>query len=210
MDKGAATARGGTGVRAVTEPASRRAPRSDALRNRARLVEAATAAFAERGEATSLDDVAQRAGVGIGTLYRHFPTREALVEAIYRSAVESLCDAADELLETLPPDQALAEWMERFVGYVATKRGMLTALRALLDTDATLFEASRASLESAAARMLDAAVVSGSIRSDVAAGDLLRAMGGICMAADASHRSDQSRPLVALLLDGLRFGAADT
>jgi AcrR family transcriptional regulator len=95
-------------VRAVTEPASRRAPRSDALRNRARLVEAATAAFAESGEATSLDDIAQRAGVGIGTLYRHFPTREALVEATYRSAVESLCDAADELLETLPPDQALA------------------------------------------------------------------------------------------------------
>lgn len=209
MGEGAATTRGGTEVRAVTEPAPRRAPRSDALRNRARLVEAAAVAFAERGEATSLDDVAQRAGVGIGTLYRHFPTREALVEATYRSAVESLCDAADELLETLPPDQALAEWMERFVGYVATKRGMLTALRALLDTDVTLFEASRACLESAAARMLDAAVASGSIRGDVAAGDLLRAMGGICMAADASHRSDQSRPLVALLLDGLRFGAAD-
>lgn len=198
------------GAGAQTAPVSGpvRAPRSDAVRNRARLVEAATAAFAERGEATSLEDVAQRAGVGIGTLYRHFPTRDALVEAIYRSAVESLCEAADELLATLPPDQALAEWMERFVAYVATKRGMLTALRALLDANATLFDDTRARLQSTAARMLEAGAESGSIRNDVDAGDLLRAMGGICMAADASHRTEQSRPLVALLLDALRFGAA--
>jgi hypothetical protein len=98
--------------------------------------------------------------------------------------------------------------MERFVAYVATKRGMLTALRSLLDANATLFDDTRACLQSTAARMLEAAAESGSIRDDVDAGDLLRAMGGICMAADASHRTDQSRPLVALLLDGLRFGAA--
>lgn len=209
MGKGPGVPGDDAGVRAAPTHGSGRAPRSDAVRNRARLVEAAAMAFAERGEATSLEEVAQRAGVGIGTLYRHFSTREALVEAIYRSAVESLCDAADELLATLPPDQALAEWMDRFVAYVATKRGMLTALRALLDVDATLFEVSRARLESAAARMLASAAASGSIRGDVDAGDLLRAMGGICMAADASHRTDQSRPLVGLLLDGLRFGAVE-
>ena len=188
-------------------PSAGRPARADAVRNRARLIEAAAAAFAERGEATSLEDVAQRAGVGIGTLYRHFPTRDALVEAVYRSGVESLCEAADQLLAELPPDRALAEWMDRFVSYVATKRGMLTALRALLDADATLFDDCRACLEATAARMLGAAAESGFVRRDVDAGDLLRAMGGICMATDASHRTDQLRPLVGLLLDGLRFGA---
>lgn len=200
------TAGGEAGKR--SRSAAGRSPRADALRNRARLIEAATAAFAEHGEATSLEDVAQRAGVGIGTLYRHFPTRDALVEAVYRTTVESLCDAADELLATEAPDVALAEWMQRFVTYVATKRGMTTALRALLDADATLFDDCRERLRASATRLLEAAARAGHIRDDVDAGDLLRAMGGICLAADASREAEQSRPLVALLLDGLRFGAA--
>lgn len=192
----------------AARPAAGRPARADALRNRARLIEAAAAAFAEHGEATSLEEVAQRAGVGIGTLYRHFPTRDALVEAVYRSGVESLCEAADQLLEREPPDVALAEWMQRFVAYVATKRGMATALRAMLDADATLFDDCRDRLRCSVTRMLEAAARAGHIRDDVAADDLLRAMGGICLAADASRRGEQSRPLVDLLLDGLRYGAA--
>lgn len=187
---------------------STRPPRADALRNRTRLIEAAAAAFAEHGETTSLEEVAQRAGVGIGTLYRHFPTRDALVEAVYRSAVETLCDAADQLLATESPEVALAQWMERFVGYIATKRGMTTALKALLDADAALFDDCRERLRASAGQLLEAAARVGHIRGDVDAGDLLRAMGGICLAADASRQAEQSQPLVALLLDGLRYGAA--
>lgn len=190
-----------------TRPGGARPPRADALRNRARLIEAATAAFADHGEATSLEEVAQRAGVGIGTLYRHFPTRDALVEAVYRSAVETLCNAADELRATETPEVALAGWMARFVDYVAAKRGMTTALRALLDADATLFDDCRDQLRRSAAALLEEAARAGHIRGDVDAGDLLRAMGGICLAADASHQAEQSQPLVALLLDGLRYGA---
>lgn len=189
-------------------PPAGRPARADALRNRARLIEAGTAAFAEQGEATSLEEVAQRAGVGIGTLYRHFPTRDALVEAVYRSGVESLCEAADELLASEPPDVALAGWMQRFVTYVATKRGMATALRAMLDADATLFDDCRERMRHSMSRLLLAAAEGGHIRGDVPADDLLRAMGGICLAADASGRPAQSQPLVDLLLDGLRYGAA--
>lgn len=190
--------------------ASGRAPRADALRNRARLIEAAAAAFAEQGDAASLEDVARRAGVGIGTLYRHFPTRDALIEAVYRNEVEVLCASADQLLATRPPDEALAEWMQRFVGYVAAKRGMASALKAMLGADATLFDDCRARLNAAAERLLRRAAEAGLVRGDVEAADLLRAMGGICLAADPASQTDQSRPLVALLLDGLRFGAGAT
>lgn len=208
----AVSALGGRAVAAVSgrktsEQGRARPARADAVRNRARIIEAATAAFTEHGEATSLEDVARRAGVGIGTLYRHFPTRDALVEAVYRSFVESLCEAADELAATMAPDAALAAWMQRFVGYVATKRGMATALKSMLDADATLFDDCREHLREAANRLLAGAAAAGHIRGDVDAGDLLRAMGGICLAADPSSRGDQSRPLVGLLLDGLRFGA---
>src|SRR5450755_2869394 len=100
-----------------------RALRADAQRNRDAILEAAAAAFAEHGTAASLEDVARRAGVGIGTLYRHFPSRDALVEAAYRRGVETMCDEADRLCDTEPPAQALQMWMSTFVGYVATKRG---------------------------------------------------------------------------------------
>lgn len=184
-----------------------RAPRADAVRNRSRLVDAAAEAFAEHGVDASLEDVARRAGVGIGTLYRHFPTRDALVEAVYRREVETLCAAADALLETMPPDQALAEWMQRFVGYVATKRGMASALKSIMAAGSTVFEESREQMNDAAGRLLAAAALAGGVRSDVDARDLLRAMGGICLATDQAGWTDQSRRIVALLLDGLRYGA---
>jgi AcrR family transcriptional regulator len=106
-----------------------RAQRCDAARNRDRLLEAASDAFAERGVDASLEDIAKRAGVGIGTLYRHFPTRDALVEGVYRHNVELLCAGADELRATEAPDEALAQWMQRFVAYVASKKGLATYLK---------------------------------------------------------------------------------
>jgi AcrR family transcriptional regulator len=186
-----------------------RAPRVDAQRNRVRLMEAATAAFSERGEATVLEDVARRAGVGIGTLYRHFPTRDALVEAVYRHEVETLCAAADEFLATLPPDEALAAWMQRFVSHVAAKRGMSSALKAMVGTDATLFDDTRNQMYAAAKRLLDAGAAAEVIRDDIDPVDLVRAMSGMCLATatDQANWTAQARPIVGLLLDGLRYGA---
>jgi AcrR family transcriptional regulator len=129
--------------------------RADAQRNRDALLEAASAAFAENGVDTSLEDVAKRAGVGIGTLYRHFPTRDALIEAAYRRGVEQLCDAADELRATHPGDEALELWMQRFVGYVATKRGLAGALKLGDGDHAELFAYVRARIGDRAAFALD-------------------------------------------------------
>src|SRR5436309_2444949 len=114
--------------------------RADAQRNREKLLSAATVAFAEEGESVALETIATRAGVGIGTLYRHFPSREALVCAAYRSEVDALCAAAAELLEALPADQALRAWTERFADYIATKRSMGEALRSAAGSDSPLFE----------------------------------------------------------------------
>ncbi|MCU1490660.1 MAG: TetR/AcrR family transcriptional regulator [Acidimicrobiaceae bacterium] len=181
--------------------------RADAQRNRARLISTATKVFAAEGTDVALEEIARQAGVGIGTLYRHFPTREALIEAVYRNEVEVLRDSADTLLAQLPPEEALAEWMQRFVAYVATKRGLVAALKGMLDVDASLFDDSRKQLIEAAGRLLDAGAKTGVVRGDVDAADLVRAMGGICMAADQGRSVDQSRSIVGLLLDGLRFGA---
>jgi AcrR family transcriptional regulator len=126
-------------------------------------VQAAAQAFAEHGVEASLEDVARRADVGIGTLYRHFPTRDSLVLAAYRHEVDVLCESADELLASLPPDEALAAWMQRFVGYVATKRGMASALKTMMGTDAALFDDCRRQMNDAATRLLDAASATGGI-----------------------------------------------
>jgi AcrR family transcriptional regulator len=184
-----------------------RRPRADALRNRDLLITAAAAAFAARGADVSLEDVARGAGVGIGTLYRHFPTRDALVEAVYRHEIDVLCERADQLLETMPPDQALAEWMQLFVRHVATKRGMLSVLKPLLSTNPNFSDQTRGRATEAASKLLDAGVAAGTVRADVDGGDLLRAVGGICMTTD-QERSEASERLVGLLFDGLRHGAA--
>jgi AcrR family transcriptional regulator len=184
-----------------------RSMRADASRNRVRLLEAAAEAFAAKGSDVPLEDVALAAGVGIGTLYRHFPTREALIEAVYRHEVDLLSARADELLATLPPDQALAAWLQLFVRHVATKRGMLAALKSIIGSDKTFFEQSRAQAVAAATKILDAGVAAGTIRSDIDGSDLLRAVGGICMSTD-QERSEASERLLGLLFDGLRHGAA--
>src|ERR1700754_1009587 len=119
------------GDRAMTATPPR-ATRTDALRNRDRVLSAAVRAFSEHGPDASVNLIAKEAGVGIGTLYRHFPTREALIEAAYRNELAAVCDAVPELLVALPPAEATRAWMDRFTDYLATKRGMATALRAVI------------------------------------------------------------------------------
>jgi AcrR family transcriptional regulator len=180
--------------------------RADAARNRHLLIDAAAAAFSARGADVPLEDIAHDAGVGIGTLYRHFPTRDLLVQAVYQHEVDTLCENADRLLETLPPDQALAEWLQLFVRHVATKRGMLSVLKPMLSTNAGFSERTRGRATAAASKLLDAGVAAGTVRSDIKGDDLLRAVGGICMSTD-QERSETSERLVGLLFDGLRHGA---
>ncbi|HET9050884.1 MAG TPA: helix-turn-helix domain-containing protein, partial [Candidatus Dormibacteraeota bacterium] len=172
---------------AVTEASAttpHRSPRSDAVRNRERLLDAAMAAFAARGVEVPLEEIARSAGVGIGTLYRHFPTRDALIEAAYRHEVGVLAQAATDLLAAMPADEALGRWMQLFVGHVALKRGMASALRSMIGPENRLFEDSRALILAAASDLLAAAVASGTVRSDVQARDLVQAIGGVCMSVD--------------------------
>jgi AcrR family transcriptional regulator len=181
--------------------------RADAQRNREKLLTTAVAAFAERGTEASLEDIARQAGVGIGTLYRHFPTRDALMEAVYRHQVELLCDAADTLLATEDPDAALDAWMSRFVDHVATKRGMAMALKAVIGKDSELFAYCHGRIRNSVEMLLASAVEAGAIRSDVEAADLLKALSGICLVSDQPGWQDQARRLVSLLHDGLRYRA---
>jgi AcrR family transcriptional regulator len=187
-----------------------RPQRADARRNRDKLMVAASEAFAEHGIDTSLEDIARKAGVGIGTLYRHFPSRDALMEAVYRHQVEALCRQADELLATSTPVDALAVWMQQFVGYVATKRGMATALKAVVGKDSELFAYTHGLIHVCIDNLLARAAESGAIRSDVEGGDLMRALSGICLVSDQEGWQEQARRLVALLLDGLRYQPAAT
>jgi AcrR family transcriptional regulator len=182
--------------------------RADVRRNREALLASAVAAFTARGADASLEEVARGAGVGIGTLYRHFPTREALVEAVYRREVAMLTGGVDDLLARLPADKALAEWMRRFVAQVAAKRGMSTALKTALGPDSTVFATARTEILATAARLLDAAAADGLIRADVPPEDLLRGLSGFCTVSDTPGWEDQAQRLVALLVDGLRYRAA--
>jgi AcrR family transcriptional regulator len=184
-----------------------RAPRKDAARNREALLAAAGEVYSERGVEASLEEIARRAGVGIGTLYRHFPNRDALNEAVYRREVESLCDGAEQLLADHEPVDALSAWMRQFAGYVARKRGMAMALKSALGPDNELFSYSHRRIRESLGLLVDAAVKVGQIRSDVDTEDLLRAMSGICMAVDTPGWAERTHRLVDLLVDGLRYGA---
>ncbi|HET7901720.1 MAG TPA: TetR/AcrR family transcriptional regulator [Candidatus Nanopelagicales bacterium] len=178
--------------------------RKDAQRNRDLLLDAAAKLFAEHGVDYPLEDVARDAGVGIGTLYRHFPTRNALVEAVYRREVAALCESVDGLLATLEPVDALDAWMHNFVVYVATKRGLSATLREMMDAEPDLFTETRANIRTAAGRVLDAAVESGGVRPVLDADDLVRAMSSICMSADDPEHPERASKLVGVLLDGMR------
>ena len=188
------------------DPTSAKPLRVDARRNRERLLEAALALFVEAGPDVALEAVARRAGVGIGTLYRHFPTREALVEAAYRSEVAHLHEAAEELLRERPPDAALAAFMDRFVEYAATKRGMKPMLMAVAESGSDVFAEAGEQIRSAVAMLVEAGVAAGTIRADVDAEDVLRAL-GIAFSLPAGQE-EQARRVLAIVMDGLRHGAA--
>lgn len=178
--------------------------RKDAARNRDLLLDAAQKLFTAHGVDYPLEDVAREAGVGIGTLYRHFPTRGALIEAVYRREVAALCDSVDGLLAARPPIDALDAWMHNFVSYVATKRGLSAALQDMMKAEPDLFTETRQNIRGAATRVLDAAVADGAIRPVLDADDLTRAMGSICMSADDPEHPDRAVRLVSVLLDGMR------
>jgi len=180
--------------------------RSDAKRNREILIDTASKVFAERGVDTSLEDIARQAGVGIGTLYRHFPTRHDLIEAVYRQEVEVLCSGIDELLATQPADRALAEWMERFIRHVAVKRGLVGAMKSVVSADSEIFAYTHKLVVDTVTTLVDAAVAAGTIKPDTDPMDLLRGLGGFCQANEQPDWQDRAIRLVALLMDGLRYG----
>jgi AcrR family transcriptional regulator len=190
----------------MTAPTHDKPLRADARRNRDKLLAAAVELFAERGTEGSLEEVAKRAGVGIGTLYRHFPTRDALVEAAYRNEVAQLRAAADELLAEFPADRALEAWMRRFVDYGAAKRGMRDALQSMAGgTGSDLFAQTRGQVTEAVAVLLAAGVEAGALRGDVAAEDVLRAMGAIWLVPDSEDWAEEALRVLRLVMDGLRY-----
>ena len=186
-----------------SQPAHRKL-RMDAQRNRERILEVAKEAFARSGASTSLDDIAKQAGVGAGTLYRHFPTREALLEAVYRTEVEKLAAAERKLAQDLSPVEALRAWMLLFVDYFATKKIIAPALNTLVGGPSKVYEASAAQITGAIRALVERAVESGHIRSDLDPLDLLRALIGVSNVACGPDWQQSARRLVDILITGSR------
>jgi AcrR family transcriptional regulator len=181
-----------------------RKPRADAQRNRERILEIAKEAFTRSGVNISLDDVATQAGVGPGTLYRHFPTREALLEGVYRTEVEKLAAAEREFSKTMPAIEALRAWMLLFVDYIATKQIIAPALNALVGENCKVFEASGAQIIGAINSLVKRAIESGDMRPDLDPLDLLRALVGVSNVASAPDWPQSARRLVEILILGSR------
>jgi AcrR family transcriptional regulator len=178
--------------------------RADARRNRGLLLAAALEAFTERGaDDASLEEIARRAGVGIGTLYRHFPGRAALLEAVYTDQVAALCQRAGELAASEPPGAALAAWMREMVEFGATKQNLTSALAADYDKDAPVFSACRDDLLAAATGLLTRAQQAGAVRPDVQPLDLLRLSHGVAAATARADDAEQAERLVSLMLNGM-------
>lgn len=184
-------------------PNSRR-PRADAERNRQRLLAAAKAAFAEKGAGASLEEIARSAGVGIGTLYRHFPTRDALIEQVYRNALEELIEEAAELARTQTPVEALRLWMRLCVDYLATKQIMAEALNALPGGTTELYATSGAQLKVAITDLAGRAVASGAIRLDIEPLDLLRAVVGVARPGAGPEGRESAKRLIDMMIAGAR------
>ena len=176
--------------------------RADARRNQERLIAAARDAFTEHGERASLDDIVKRAGVGPGTLYRHFPNREALLGAVYRDGVEGLAAQAKELSETLPPMQALTEFLRLQVAYGKSKHGLGVAVKATLDSDSEVLTWCRDTLRAAIRSLLEAAQKDGEVREGVEPAILLRLTHGVAMASE--NAPEESDRLLEIVIDGLR------
>ena len=176
--------------------------RADALRNYEKLIGAAREAFAERGASSSLEDIARRAQVGIGTLYRHFPNRQTLLEAVYVDEVQALCRSATDLAE-LPPWEALAAWLRRLVGYLATKQALAEELFSYVDRDAALFQSCRAGLFAAGEPLLERAQQAHKVRADTNLMEIIQMLGGIAKIQGLDR--EQVDHILDIALDGLRY-----
>ncbi|TNC18703.1 TetR/AcrR family transcriptional regulator [Amycolatopsis alkalitolerans] len=176
--------------------------RADARRNYERIINVAREAFTEHGPEAPLDDIARRACVGPGTLYRHFPNREALIEAVYRADIEKLAQRATELAEARSPGDALAEWVREQVGFVVQNHGLAATLKAAIDRDSETFALCKVMLNDAAAKIVKAAQEAGVLREDVQPRDIMLMAHGV---GAASQNSPDAAPrMVAVMLDGLR------
>jgi AcrR family transcriptional regulator len=185
----------------VTTPLAPRPKRADARRNYDKLVKAAREEFAEQGTSATLEEVARRAGVGIGTLYRHFPTRQDLLEAVYLEGVEGICRAAEDHLDE-PPWEALRNWLHEFVGFAATKRALAEDLLAYIDRDAEVFTACGGAIFAAGEPLLKRAQEAGVVRADADIADVTKMVSGI--AAIRTADAEQIDRILGVALDGLR------
>ena len=178
--------------------------RADATRNRSQLLQVATRVFASAGTAPSMRAIARESGVGIATLYRHFPTRESLVDAVYRDQVARLTDSARELLAQLPPPAALRRWMELFGDWIATKNGMLGTLHAMIESGEIAHAQTQAGLLAAIDDILNAGRMTGELRADVTAEDIAASLIGIFTVARPPEHDARASRLLNILMDGLR------
>jgi AcrR family transcriptional regulator len=176
--------------------------RADARQNHARLITAATAAFAEKGADAPLEDIARRAGLGIGTLYRHFPTRLDLQAAVFRSQVSTVCGEGDALLETLPPEQAFSGWVRSLAGYLVTKRGLSHALIEAVGVESELISSCWMAMRQTTERLLGNAQRADAIRPDVDAMDVMRLVHGVTVSTEKTP--ERAEMLMTVMLDGLR------
>lgn len=193
------------GASAYKGPAiTNRKPRTDAIRNRERVLEAAKAVFSQGGPEASLEAVARHAGVGIGTLYRHFPTREALYEAVYRREVDQLVELARQLETQATPVEALRRWMQAGVEFMATKKGMAAALALAAHSSSDLVAYSIDQLTKALGGLVQRAIAAGMLRADIDPEDLLRALVGMCYAQDRPGWQAKVLHLVDIFIEGLR------
>lgn len=189
--------------------ASRR-PRSDSLRNRDRLIAAARDVFAEGGAGASLEAVARRAEVGIGTLYRHFPSRDALFQSVYRQEIDDLVALAEQSSADPDPAGAMRRWLHANIRVVATKKGMLAALTPSPDSSRALYADTRTRVVAAATALLGRAQASGAMREDINGAELLQALYGICYAYDGPHWQANVTRLVDVFIDGLTLRRGPT
>ena len=190
----------------MTSPPQKR-PRADSQRNRERILEVAREAFTRSGADISLDDVAKKAGVGPGTLYRHFPTRDALLEAVYRNEVEKLAEAERKFSAALPPIEALRAWMMLFVDYIAAKQIIAPALNTMIGGPAKVYQATGDQIKGAIDALVRRAIANGDIRPDLDPLDLLRALVGVSNVASTPDWPQSARRLVEILIAGSRPGA---
>ncbi|MFE4451341.1 TetR/AcrR family transcriptional regulator [Streptomyces sp. NPDC056796] len=186
---------------------SSRPLRADARRNREALLSAARQAFLGGDADAHVEDIARSAGVAVGTLYRHFETREALIEEVYRKEVDALCAAPGDLLDQHPPEEALRRFLLLLVDHAAVGKGMSAVLESIMATDSPVFDTARTRMADALSLLLEAGSAAGTVRADVTGSTLLRALGGICGMRATEGWLIEARQITGLLFDGLRHGA---